>query len=681
MAVATLVKMRTGKYKYAVCQIEHEGRYYFKFGFNKGLMAEIKSMEGHKFHSPPNDKFQSTPAPPAVVQLARQSEVNGDPTKLWSVPITHRNLFQLEYLKGGNPYTRYDAPLLPMDFGPRLASDGKEYMPYDHQQFLTRFFVTRHYCIGAAEMGTGKTLSAILAMEYAGVSNDEVWYVAPRSVLKAIERELRFWKSKVWPRLMTYDALVKEHKVWEIEGRPKAPKFVVFDESSRIKTHTAQRSQAARNLAEYVREDWGDEGYVILLSGSPAPKAPTDWWHQCEVACPGFIKEGTWEKFRNRLGLIVQRENTTTGGIFPQLVTWKDSSDKCRICGKTKDEHEALGAESAEAIATAHDFIQEENEVAALYKRMKGLVEVKFKKDCLGLPDKIYKIIRVKPLPETLRAAKLVAKTSRTVAERLVLLRELSDGFQYVERHEGEVNCERCNGTCKTTEYFDPDDPDGDGLSTFGELPEGIEEGRYKIREITCPNCKDGKVPRFVTETQQIACPKEDALRELLDEHEDVGRLVVYAGFQGSVDRCVQIAQSEKWAILRWDGRGIYMLDANGASIKADPLTVFQDLLEQYPRVCFIGQPGAAGMGLTLTRSPTIVYYSNDFNAESRIQSEDRIHRPGMDVNRGATIVDIIHLPSDELVLENLKAKRKLQDMTLTGIDFDSYDPESPRLF
>jgi hypothetical protein len=47
------------------------------------------------------------------------------------------------------------------------------------------------------------------------------------------------------------------------------------------------------------------------------------------------------------------------------------------------------------------------------------------------------------------------------------------------------------------------------------------------------------------------------------------------------------------------------------------------------------------------------------------MQSEDRIHRPGMDVNRGATIIDIFHLPSDQKVLENLRKKRDLQAMSL----------------
>jgi hypothetical protein len=78
-----------------------------------------------------------------------------------------------------------------------------------------------------------------------------------------------------------------------------------------------------------------------------------------------------------------------------------------------------------------------------------------------------------------------------------------------------------------------------------------------------------------------------------------------------------------------------------------------------------VGQPGAAGMGLTLTASPSIVYWSNDFNAESRIQSEDRIHRPGMDLNRGATIYDLVHLPTDLHILSNLKKKRDLQALTM----------------
>jgi hypothetical protein len=70
-------------------------------------------------------------------------------------------------------------------------------------------------------------------------------------------------------------------------------------------------------------------------------------------------------------------------------------------------------------------------------------------------------------------------------------------------------------------------------------------------------------------------------------------------------------------------------------------------------------------MGLTLTASDTIIYYSNDFNGESRVQSMDRIHRPGC---RGANIIDLIHLPVDEFVINRLDYKLDLQKITMGDI-------------
>jgi hypothetical protein len=60
------------------------------------------------------------------------------------------------------------------------------------------------------------------------------------------------------------------------------------------------------------------------------------------------------------------------------------------------------------------------------------------------------------------------------------------------------------------------------------------------------------------------------------------------------------------------------------------------------------------------------VFYSNDFTPESRSQAEDRIHRPGIDKNRGATIVDLFHLGTDRKVLNVLRDNRRLEQLTLT---------------
>jgi hypothetical protein len=186
----------------------------------------------------------------------------------------------------------------------------------------------------------------------------------------------------------------------------------------------------------------------------------------------------------------------------------------------------------------------------------------------------------------------------------------------------------------------------------------------YKDQAMACPTCKGcGEVTAYKRTAEQVKCPKEKVLKDLLDEHDDVGRIVIYAGFTGSVERCIKVVKSAQWDYIRFDGQGcsssIDGLNQEGL------LKAFQDNKEDYKRIAFIGQAGAAGMGLTLTASPTIVYYSNDFNAESRIQSEDRIHRPGMDTNLGATIIDIFHLGSDKYVYDNLKKKKRLQDMSL----------------
>jgi hypothetical protein len=569
------------------------------FGFNKPLLEEIKAMDGARWHG-----------------------FDEPPVKKWSIKDSQRNRFQLSFLAGEDPYAQYETPLI--DYTSQRT-------PYSHQKLGTRFMLTRHYCIYAAEMGVGKSLALIEAMEHANLVGD-AWWIAPKSALASTVLELDKWKAKVRPELYTYDSLKKVLENWQ-EGQPP-PQFVCFDECSRVKNPTAQRSQAARFLADAVREHWGDKGYVIQMSGSPAPKSPGDWWHLCEIACPGFIREGTHQKFIHRLAVTHKNEGAG-GGFYTQVVAWKDSVKRCQECGKLQDDadHDMMKMN-----IHFHPFMPCVNEVAFLYERMKGLVEVVFKKDCLDLPDKQYRLLKLKPSLSTVQAAKLIAVQYPGAAEKLVRLRELSDGFQYKEEKTGEEVCEACKGL-------------------------GVVQGDGQ--EEPCIPCGGRcKTDLFTRTWTQLPTPKEDALIDLLDEHEEVGRLVVYAAFTASIDRVVEICKKFQWDVIRVDGRGWHW---SGMEPKTDVemLKIFQKQVDHANRVVFVGHPGSAGMGLTLTASPTIVYWSNDFNAESRIQSEDRIHRAGMDVNRGATIVDLIHLPTDLLVLENLKKKRELQNITL----------------
>jgi len=625
-------KLRVGKFRKLGKLRFTKGRIEFHFGYWKGLNEEIKSMEGHRYHG-----FEPKPR------------------KIWSVVDSPRNRFQLAFMQGEDPYSHYDQKLVVIKTERPL---------YDHQGDMLGHTMTYHYVILACEMGTGKTLVFIEAAERSGLKDGDIWYVGPKAGVKAVSRELLKWKSTVKPEMMTYAGMKKRVKNW-IPGT-SAPKFICFDECSKLKTPTSQQSQSALHLANAMREEHGVDGsYLILMSGTPAPRTPIDWWHQCEVACPGFIKEGTVGKFTNRLRVVEYRENTITGGRYPHPVTWRDDPRKCQQCGQMEGhpDHATINRGND----GYHRWRKSRDEISYLYERMKGLVLVKFKKDCLDLPDKQYEIIRVKPTPEIIRAARLIQARSSRAITALTLTREISDGFQYVEVASGTEQCPNCHGK-KEVEIMVPLE-DVDILA-----PQKIDTSQFERKVVTCDNCGGvGEVTTYSRDTDAVGSPKDQVFIDDLDSHEDVGRYIVWGGFTGTLDRLVGIAHQQGWATLRVDGKGYIGCSARGEKLDADILLDAMDrshpnrkkLLVTYPKLCFVGHPQAGGMALTLTASPTELFYSNCYNGEARMQAEDRGHRLGMDKNRGLTIKDIIMLGTDKLVLDNLKKKKKMQDLTM----------------
>ena len=68
-----------------------------------------------------------------------------------------------------------------------------------------------------------------------------------------------------------------------------------------------------------------------------------------------------------------------------------------------------------------------------------------------------------------------------------------------------------------------------------------------------------------------------------------------------------------------------------------------------------MGTPQTGGYGITLTQANTVVYYSNGYDLEKRLQSEDRAHRIGQ--KKSVTYVDLM---ADDTVDEKIvKALRK----------------------
>jgi SNF2 family DNA or RNA helicase len=70
----------------------------------------------------------------------------------------------------------------------------------------------------------------------------------------------------------------------------------------------------------------------------------------------------------------------------------------------------------------------------------------------------------------------------------------------------------------------------------------------------------------------------------------------------------------------------------------------------------FVGQPRTGGYGITLTAANTVIYFSNSYDLEIRLQSEDRAHRIGQ--TNKVTYIDLVSSGTiDEKILKALRQK------------------------
>jgi len=94
-----------------------------------------------------------------------------------------------------------------------------------------------------------------------------------------------------------------------------------------------------------------------------------------------------------------------------------------------------------------------------------------------------------------------------------------------------------------------------------------------------------------------------------------------------------------------------------------------QDIVNQFqekdsPLRFFVGQPRTGGYGITLTAANTVIYFSNSYDLEIRLQSEDRAHRIGQE--QKVTYIDLVSPKTiDEKILKALRGKIDLAGKVL----------------
>jgi len=323
--------------------------------------------------------------------------------------------------------------------------------------------------------------------------------------------------------------------------------FMVVDESTTIKNHSARRTKNIMKIANLAK-------YRRIMTGSPVTKSPLDLFSQVEFLGPWLLEQSNYYAFRARYAIIQQR---------------------------------SVGSHSFQHVMG----YQRLDELTAILREFSTRI---LKSECLDLPDKLYTKRTVAMTPEQLKA--------------------------YVEMKRSAIT-------------FFEDNP----MTAASVLTQ-----MTRLHQITCGHVK--------TDDGEVRSLKNNRIKELLQVLDETdGKVIIWAVYRHDIQTIEKEIANEygKESVASYYGD---TKDNIRQSIVDDFMVVDSDLR------FFIGNPKTGGYGLTLTSSHTVVYYSNDYSLEVRMQSEDRAHRIGQ--TQKVTYIDLIAEGTiDEKIVKALNSK------------------------
>lgn len=172
-----------------------------------------------------------------------------------------------------------------------------------------------------------------------------------------------------------------------------------------------------------------------------------------------------------------------------------------------------------------------------------------------------------------------------------------------------------------------------------------------KLHQIACGHVKDD-----FGNTKDIPNNRLDAVMEITNEIDTTSsKVIVWCSFQRDVE--LLHAALGKKSVTYYGPNDLVERQEALERFKNDPECLY-----------LIGTPQCGGKGLTLNNAGYVIYYSNSFKLEDRLQSEDRCHRIGQ--NKNVTYIDLcIKNTVDEKILKALKDKSDLADQVLSEVD------------
>ena len=162
-----------------------------------------------------------------------------------------------------------------------------------------------------------------------------------------------------------------------------------------------------------------------------------------------------------------------------------------------------------------------------------------------------------------------------------------------------------------------------------------------RLHQITCGH--------FTADDGSVQSVSNNRITELMNVLEEIeGKAIIWANYQRDVTQIIKAISDEYGPGSVVDYYGLTPQDK-----RQDNIRKFQNGDE-----CrfIVGTTQTGGYGITLTKANTVVYYSNGYDLEKRLQSEDRAHRIGQ--TKSVTYVDLIAEDTvDEKIVKALRDK------------------------
>lgn len=495
--------------------------------------------------------------------------------------------------------------------------------PYDHQLRYLNEHGRREYSALLAEMGTGKSFCIInnMADLWGSHDLDGALIFAPNGVhynwtLQEIPKHMPDWvrmRTAHWSSTMNkqekknFAALYEsvdssELRVftmnWEAlttkRGFEAAHKFamscrrlmIVCDESDSVKNPAALRTKALMRLK-------GLSSWRRIMTGTAITNSPFDAFSQFMFLDETILQTTSYYAFKAEYAEMLHDNH-------PLLVRIMEKQGKVKVDSQGRKVINGRAPQVIAKTATGRPAYRNLDKLNKLIAPHSFRV---LKKDCLDLPEKIYKSAYFDMTAEQKRIYKKAEEEGRlslngedTPFNRLVVLTKLAQ----------------------------------------------ITSGYYLHPEAQEPVRIEGENPKLEL--------LKDRVKAIVEAGEKV---IVWARFRVQIEDIVQALMAAGHEVVQYHG---------GVS-KEDRL----DTLERFTNgsaSVFVGNQQAGGTGITLVEASHVIYFSQDFSLRNRLQSEDRAHRIGQE--KDVVYTDLVAKDSiDGAVIGALINKKDVADVVL----------------